>query len=262
MGINETHDLIKDVFGMNMEQAIFLDDFLKSNDLSNILELGFAHGVSSCYFASILKDMGKGHLVTIDNTTAKTRDPNIEQLLEKTELEEFVTYYFESTSYNWRLMKLIEENDEPIFDFCYIDGAHDWNNDGFAFLLVDKLLKPGGWILFDDYDWSFSSSPSMKNSPRVLAMSKEEQETPQIKKVFDVLVKNHPDYHNFKISHKSQWALAQKKESEDKETLNELKNENKKLKEQNKKLTKKQKELLSSNSWKVTKPLRWIKNKF
>lgn len=212
MEIKKTYELVKDVFGMNIQQAQFLDDFIKHNNLSNLLELGFAHGVSSCYFASILKDMDKGHLVTIDNTSAKTRNPNIKQLLERVGLKEYVTYYFESVSYNWRLMKLIEETDEPIFDFCYIDGAHDWYNDGFAFILVDKLLKPGGWILFDDYNWSFASSPSISNSPKVLAMSKEEQETPQIQKVYDILVKNHPNYHNFKILNNNQWALAQKKE--------------------------------------------------
>jgi predicted O-methyltransferase YrrM len=212
MEIKNTYEHVKDVFGMGWNQAKLLDEFLKSNDLSNVLELGFANGVSSCYFASIIKDMGKGHLVTIDNTTAKTREPNIEELLKRTGLEEYVTYYYETVSYNWRLMKFIEENDEPIFDFCYIDGAHDWNVDGFAFLLVDKLLKPGGWIIFDDYDWSYASSPSMKNSPKVLAMSKEEQETPQIQKVFEILVKPHPNYHNFKVLNGNQWAMAQKKE--------------------------------------------------
>lgn len=34
------------------------------------------------------------------------------------------------------------------------------------------------------------------------------------------------------------------------------------LKLENKKLTEKQNELLSSNIWKITKPLRWVKNKF
>lgn len=256
MEIDHTHELIKDVFGMNMKEARLLDDLLKTNDLSNILELGFAHGVSSCYFASTLKDMGKGHLTTIDNTTAKTREPNIEELLKKTGLEEYVTYYFEAVSYNWRLMKLIEENDGPIFDFCYIDGAHDWNNDGFAFLLVDKLLKPGGYIIFDDYNWSFSRSPSMSQSPRVLAMSKEEQETPQIKKVYDMLVKTHPNYHNFKILNDNSWALAQKKEEEDL-----FENQVNKLESENRKLRKKQKEVLDSNSWKMTKPLRSFRKK-
>ena len=272
MEIEKTNGVIKDVFGMNLSQAKILDEFIKTNNLTNILELGFAHGKSSCFLASTLKDMGKGHLVTIDNNSAKTRDPNITQLLEKLDLEEYVTYYFESVSYTWRLMKFIEDNDEPIFDFCYIDGAHDWYNDGFAFILVDKLLKPGGIIVFDDYDWSFASSPTMRKSDYVKNMSKEEKECSQVKKVYDILVKNHPNYHNFQILHKNQWAMAQKKEERsiplNTAELNELLKENKKLtkeknnlKVENEKLTKKQNELLNSNSWKITKPLRWIKYK-
>ena len=29
-----------------------------------------------------------------------------------------------------------------------IDGPKHWITDGFAFFLVDKLLKEGGWIVF------------------------------------------------------------------------------------------------------------------
>ncbi len=43
--------------------------------------------------------------------------------------------------------------------------------------------------------------------------------------------------------------------------IEKIKNENKKLKAKNKKLNKKQKELLSSKSWKMTKPLRRFRNK-
>lgn len=156
------------------------------------------------------KRNGGGHLTTIDLKTAKTqRNPNIEELLDKLELNEYVTPYFENKSYTWRLMKLIEENPDPIFDFCYIDGAHDWYNDGFAFLLVDKLLKPGGWIIFDDLTWTFATSPSLKNTDYVKNMTDEEKNTPQIKKVFDILVKKNENYHNFSVI--KDWGIAQKK---------------------------------------------------
>lgn len=45
--------------------------------------------------------------------------------------------------------------------------------------------------------------------------------------------------------------------SQKNQELNNLKSENKELKAENKKLNKKQKEIFSSNSWKITKPLRF-----
>ena len=209
MSVEDASEILKDVFGMSFGQAKYLERFIKSKNLSKLLELGFAHGVSTCYLASILDDCGGGHLTTIDLLSAKHRKPNLEELLYKLNLRDYVSIYYEYESYNWRLMKFIEEKDEPIFDFCYIDGAHDWNVDGFAFLLVDKLLKPGGWIVFDDMDWSFGSSPSMKNIPRVLNMPSEVKNTPHISKVFDLLVKPHPDYGNFEVTDFG-WGIAQK----------------------------------------------------
>lgn len=209
MGIEEAYDELKDLFGMSFGQAKYLEDFIKSKNLTSLLELGFAHGVSSCYMASILKDMGEGYLTTIDLYSAKHRRPNIEQLIHKLDLYGYIDYYYEYESYNWRLMRFIEVNDGPVFDFCYIDGAHDWNVDGFAFLLVDKLLKPGGWIIFDDMNWTFNSSPSMRELDRVKNMPYDVKNIPHMTKVFDVLVKPHPDYCNFEITDFG-WGIAQK----------------------------------------------------
>ena len=160
------------------------------------MELGFAHGVSSCYIAGILDEMKTSHLTTIDLEIAKKREPNIEYLTKKLGLSSYITIYYEPKSRIWRLMKLIEQHPQPI-DFCFIYGAH-WYTDGFAFFLIDKLLRHGGWILFDDINWPFDTSPSLKNSEKVQNMPYDEQETAQIGKVFELLVKPHPQYHNCK----------------------------------------------------------------
>lgn len=207
--VEKTHEIIGDIPYMTLKQALYVDNLIKTNDLENLLELGFMYGVSSSYMASSLKELGRGHLTTIDLKVGKKRDPNIEMLLNKLDLSDYVTIYYEDTSYTWRLMKFLEENTEPIFDFCYIDGAHDWFTDGFAFLLVDKLLKPGGWVIFDDMFWTHSTSPYWRDKPETLAMPYEERTTPQVKKVYDLLVKRNPDYCNFEIM--DSWGIAQKK---------------------------------------------------
>ena len=52
-------------------------------------------------------------------------------------------------------MKMLAQYPSPKFDFCYIDGGHNWSDTGFAFFLVDRLLKSNGIIVFDDLDWTY-----------------------------------------------------------------------------------------------------------
>lgn len=193
---------------MAFDLAQEITSFILEHKLKNILELGFRHGVSTCYMAGALEEMGGGNITTVDLENAKTAKPNIEELLKTLSLSKYVKIYYEPTSYIWRLMKLIEENPDPAFDLCYIDGAHDWFVDGFAFFLVDKLLLPGGWIVFDDIDWTYAISPALKDTERVKNMPKEERETKQMRKVYDLLVKPHPNYNNFQV--KNDWVYAQK----------------------------------------------------
>ena len=193
---------------MSLEQAHRITDFIHEHRVSDILELGFAHGVSTCYMAAALAEAEGGSIVTIDRESASRCVPNIEYLLKECGYHDMVTYYYEPTSYTWRLMKSIEENAAPRFDLCYIDGAHTWFVDGFAFFLVDRLLRPGGWIIFDDLDWTYATSPSLRDIEQIQSIPLEERETPQIRKVYELLVKPHPHYNNFRTQ--DGWAYAQK----------------------------------------------------
>jgi len=62
-------------------------------------------------------------------------------------------------SYNWSLIQLIQKNhNEPIFDYCFLDGAHTFAIDALNFLLCDRLTRVGGYIDFDDYTWKLRGS--------------------------------------------------------------------------------------------------------
>ncbi len=105
--------------------------------------------------------------------------PNIEQLLEKLGYRHWVTCYYEHTSYTWPTLRFLEENPQPQFDFCFLNGAHNWFVDGVAFLLADKLLCPDGWFRFDDLRWIDGGSTAAGK-----AMSEEERNCPQVQKIF------------------------------------------------------------------------------
>lgn len=196
------------------EDGKVLYNFVLENKISNILELGFQHGVSTNYFAAALDELGSGIILTIDREIARKESPNIYELSKKTALDKYIEVIFANTSYIWELRKLIKHNIEnpdkaKLFDFCFIDGAHSFETDGFAFLLVDKLLNDGGIILFDDINWSYASSPTLKDTDFVKLMSDDERNAEQINDVIELLVATNPNYEILEI--RNRWAWVQKK---------------------------------------------------
>lgn len=170
-------------------------DLIVKHKLRRALELGFAHGKSTCYIAAAVDELGRdGHVTTIDRTVAAARKPNIHQLLEKCGLTERVTPIFAQRSYTWELMQLLEKNPQPRFDFAFIDGGHTWDVTGYGFFLVDRLLAPGGWIVFDDLDWTIATSEGIADKASSKALPEIERTTPQVRKVFELLVRTHPSY--------------------------------------------------------------------
>lgn len=208
MEINQIKQKVDGIPHMTVSQAETITNLILENEFQNIIELGFRHGVSTCYMAGALDELGEGSITTIDLNSAIDTNPNIEFLLDSLGLSSYVNVFYEPTSYTWRLMKILEEDPEPRFDFCYLDGAHDWFTDGFAFFLVDKLLKPGGLIVFDDLDWTYETSPSLKNTDWVKNMPIDQRTVPQVRKVYELLVNTHPSYSDFMI--KDDWAYARK----------------------------------------------------
>lgn len=197
---------------MQPEQAKILRDLIVKYDAQDILEIGFFHGKSSAYIAAILEDLNRGHLVTIDLVAARKREPNIEQVLETLDLAQRATPIFAHRSYTWELARMIQAETRPAFDFCYFDGGHTWDNTGFGFALVDMLLKPGGWIVFDDIRWTIDAA--MKNRSGALprywqACSQDERETAAVQLVFESMVP-HLGYTDRKYLHKGRWGIARK----------------------------------------------------
>lgn len=211
MDIDKLTTVIASIPHMIPERGREIYDFVREREPKSVLELGFAHGVSSCYIGAALKANGRGTLTTIDLESARQRQPDISTLLAQTGLQDWVRPIHTPTSYTWELMRLLDDgaNNEQPFDFAFIDGAHSWFVDGFAFFLVDRLLKPGGWILFDDLDWTYSTSRTMHDTEMVKAMPADERTTAQVGKVFDLLIRTHPQYEQFRVD--GSWGWARKK---------------------------------------------------
>lgn len=220
MQFASVQEIVDGIPFMQPERGHVLYRHIRTHRPRQILELGIGHGVSSCYMAAALKENGEGRLTCVDLLAADFQ-PSAEALLARAGLADWAHVLREQTSYTWYLKKEIEKRTppggvcEPEFDLCYIDGPKNWTIDGAAFFMVDKLLQPGGWIVFDDYDWTYSSVAEASGDDGVCDgiyiqdLSEEEATQPHVEAIFRLLVMQHPNYGEFVVDG-NQWAWARK----------------------------------------------------
>ena len=170
-------------------------EFFATTGCRSYAEIGIYQGDTARQIAELLAGEGEIHLFDFEDRVAPVAaslcdaghrnvvaHPNSRRLLD---------------SYNWSLMELLAEHPGPVFDYVFLDGAHTWALDALAFMLVDRLLKDGGYVDFDDYGWTMARSPSMRPEvfPDVRRLYTDEQiERPQVALVVDLLVRSHPGY--------------------------------------------------------------------
>jgi predicted O-methyltransferase YrrM len=193
-------------------------DHIRRARPGHALELGTAHGVSAAYIAGALEANGDGHLTTVDHGGA-AYEPAPEQVLARAGLSHRVTIVRANSSYNWFLKQQIEQasdaagNCAPRYDFCYLDGSKNWNIDGLAVVLVEKLLRPNGWLLMDDLEWTYQDNrwiaPHEDGRP-LGPMSDSERTEPHLLAVFELIVKQHPSFTHF-IREDEWYGWAQKR---------------------------------------------------
>lgn len=228
MKFEEIHATVGHVPYISRENAKFLYDLILEKKITNILELGIAHGTATCYMAAALQELGRGSITAVDLIETKDAfSPSAEEQLETAGLEQFGAVVRMQTGYTWFLHDEIAKNThndicEPVYDLCIIDGPKNWTIDGAAFFFVDKLIRKDGWIIFDDYSWNYAFAMKSKDKEATdgithRSLSKIEQDVPHIKEVFELLVKQHPDYSNLVLMEDMDWAMAQKTKSANKQ---------------------------------------------
>ena len=123
----------------------------------------------------------------------------------------------EFSSYTWWLKEQVQArsdragNVEPLYDFVYLDGAKNWTIDGLAVVLVEKLLRPGGWLLMDDLDWTYAQDPGRDATDGIVhrELSEAERTEPHLRAVFDLIVAQHPSFTEVRVQDEW-WGWARK----------------------------------------------------
>ena len=182
-------------------------DHVRRTRPADVLELGTAHGVSACYIGGALEANDLGRLTTVDHAGA-AYDPAPEDVIARASLGHRVSVVREHSSYNWFLKERLEEasdaagNVTPMYDFCYLDGSKNFNIDGLAVVLIEKLLRPGGWLLMDDLEWNYTHNVWIEpegNGRPLGPMSERERTEPHLRAVFELIVKQLPGFTQFAV---------------------------------------------------------------
>lgn len=123
-----------------------LSNLIEKDNVKGI-EIGTFYGSCAVWLLDKVLTGQGSHLYTINPIDNEYVEPNLAPYKNVTLIKD--------TSYN-ALIKLSNEHKPGSFDFVYIDGCH------FAkYVLEDAvlsfpLLKEGGFLIFDDYNWGYN----------------------------------------------------------------------------------------------------------
>lgn len=158
-----------------------LQNLLKKHSNISVAEIGVGIGATSIEIAKWLSNTGYFHIYDYENRVVELKKDLGELGYSNVVVHGNTRKKYDG--YYWKLAKqaieVVNNKDEGLFDFVYLDGAHSFYQDAPAAYALKHLIKPGGYLLFDDYQWSFNTSPSM--SPSVLPEVKEWYTDEQLK---------------------------------------------------------------------------------
>lgn len=210
MDFHQVADAIAGVPFIDRWHGRALYDHVRASGARDVLELGTAHGASVSYLAAAVAANGGGTVTTVDRYHFQSPSP--EETVARAGLDGAVTFVrVDHSSYSWWLKEQVQArsdaagNCEPAYDFVLLDGSHDWHIDGLSVLLAERLMRPGAWLALDDLDWTYERS-GVERPPN---LSPAEVLTPHVREIFDVLLRPHPAFGEFRVDNGT-WGWARK----------------------------------------------------
>lgn len=142
---------------ISSEEGELLSNLIQRLNPKVSVEIGLAYGVSALYICDALaKVKAKKHYIIDPNQSTEWKGIGISNL-ERAGHKALITF-LEKPSHV-ALPELLRENVEV--DFGFIDGWHVFDQVIVDFFFIDKMLRIGGLLAFDDASW-----PSIRKALR------------------------------------------------------------------------------------------------
>jgi predicted O-methyltransferase YrrM len=139
------------------EEGKFLQEMIRSARPQVSLEVGCAYGISSLYICEALREVNASKHIIIDPyqhfPLGKGPLSGFEGIglanLRRAGYSDIIDFH-EVPSYQY-LSRLTEGR--VTIDFAFIDGMHTFDYALVDIFLIDKLLRPGGIVIMDDFSY-------------------------------------------------------------------------------------------------------------
>jgi predicted O-methyltransferase YrrM len=133
--------------GIPYDEGMAIHELIRRTRSERTLEVGMAYGLSGLFAcqAHVENNIGGVH-TAIDPEQCNVFDSIGIINIERAGLEQHFRF-FEACSYE-ALPQLLKQGER--FDFIFIDGMHVFDFTLVDFFYADLLLKPGGYLMFDD----------------------------------------------------------------------------------------------------------------
>lgn len=142
-----------------------LNIILESNPKPVFYEIGIGIGATTLPVAEILNNNGQIILFSRENDVRELS----KDLADRGFMNVDSSWGSQNkiySGYHFELAMGAFEQKLPKFDIAYIDGGHVFHLDAPATCILKELCKPGGYMIFDDWNWSLAISPTLTPSNR------------------------------------------------------------------------------------------------
>ncbi len=127
------------------EEGEFLASLIKQNNFRHTIEIGCAFGISSLFICDALSDVDGAHHTIIDPGQSDSWHGVGVSNLQKAGFD-FFNLIEEPSEQS--LPSLLGEGKQ--FDFAFIDGFHTFDHTLLDFFYLNRMIRIGGIIAFDD----------------------------------------------------------------------------------------------------------------
>ena len=134
---------------------------------ATVAEVGVGIGATSIEMVKMMGGKGSLHLFDFEDRVSElAADLRNSEFCQGLEIVEHGNSRKTFDSYAWTLASMVLSmrnagQSTEAFDFVYLDGAHSYQYDAPSCVILKEMIKPGGYLVFDDMYWSFMKSPVM-----------------------------------------------------------------------------------------------------